>query len=161
MTLPNRLASVALQRSESSAASELESPAFSLREVTTLVQGLFPPKPSVYWGDLFLSVFLAYGLAAVYHTAPAFAWIQVGALVLSGLALFLAGTFTEAPRSKLQGITELNFEDFSEAEANPVASYGECSSSRNRLHAARLHDGVSCGVERPLWGISAHALALV
>jgi PST family polysaccharide transporter len=31
----------------------------------------------------------------------------------------------EAPRSKLRGITELNFEDFSEAEANPVASYGE------------------------------------
>jgi len=35
----------------------------------------------------------------------------------------------DAPRSKLRGITELNFEDFSEAEANPVASYGECSSS--------------------------------
>ena len=31
----------------------------------------------------------------------------------------------EAPRSKLRGITEFNFEDFSEAEANPVASYGE------------------------------------
>jgi len=29
----------------------------------------------------------------------------------------------------LRDITELNFEDFSEAEANPVASYGECSSS--------------------------------
>jgi len=35
----------------------------------------------------------------------------------------------EAPRSKLRGITELNFEDSSEAEANPVASYGEYSSS--------------------------------
>ena len=34
----------------------------------------------------------------------------------------------EAPHSKLWGITELNFEDFSEAEANPVASYGESSS---------------------------------
>jgi hypothetical protein len=31
----------------------------------------------------------------------------------------------EEPRSKLRGITELNSEDFSEAEANPVASYGE------------------------------------
>ena len=39
------------------------------------------------------------------------------------------GDANEAPRSKLRGITELNFEDFSEAEANPVASYGECSSS--------------------------------
>ena len=36
---------------------------------------------------------------------------------------------TEAPCSKLRGITELNFEDFSEAEANPAASCGECSSS--------------------------------
>ena len=71
MTLPIRLASVALQRSDSLAASELESPAFSLREVKTLVQDLFPPKPSVfYWGDLFLSVFVAYGLAAVYLSAP-------------------------------------------------------------------------------------------
>jgi hypothetical protein len=34
----------------------------------------------------------------------------------------------EAPRSKLRGITELNIADFSEAEANPVASYGEYSS---------------------------------
>ena len=40
----------------------------------------------------------------------------------------LAYIVNEAPRSKLRGITELNFEDFSEAEANPVASYGEYSS---------------------------------
>ncbi len=38
---------------------------------------------------------------------------------------FLA-LINEAPRSKLRGITELNSEDFSEGEANPVASYGEC-----------------------------------
>jgi len=35
----------------------------------------------------------------------------------------------EAPRSKLRGITEHSFEDFSETTLNPVASYGECSSS--------------------------------
>ena len=34
----------------------------------------------------------------------------------------------EAPRSKLWGITEHSFEDFSETELNPVASYGEYSS---------------------------------
>ncbi len=38
----------------------------------------------------------------------------------------IAGKTNEAPRSKLRGITELNSEDFSEGEANPVASYGEC-----------------------------------
>ena len=43
------------------------------------------------------------------------------------------GVNNEAPRSKLRGITELNFEDFSEAEANPVASYGECSSSNGQI----------------------------
>ena len=35
----------------------------------------------------------------------------------------------DAPRSKLRGITEHSFEDFSETELNPVASYGEYSSS--------------------------------
>jgi hypothetical protein len=43
----------------------------------------------------------------------------------------------EAPRSKLRGITELNFEDFSETEANPVASYGEYSSSGRPDHEDR------------------------
>ena len=37
----------------------------------------------------------------------------------------------EAPRSKLRGITEHSFEDFSETELNPVASYGEYSSLRH------------------------------
>ena len=40
--------------------------------------------------------------------------------------------FNEAPRSKLRGITELNSEDFSEGEANPVASYGECQVQAQR-----------------------------
>jgi len=44
----------------------------------------------------------------------------------------------EAPQSKLRGITELNFEDFSEAEANPVASYGECSNSTLNIHHSKL-----------------------
>ncbi len=38
----------------------------------------------------------------------------------------------EEPRSKLRGITELNSEDFSEAEANPVASYGESQVEKDR-----------------------------
>jgi hypothetical protein len=63
--------SVATQGPESSAASELKSPAFSLREVKALRQDLFPPKPFVYWGDLLLTVVVAYRLAAVYLMAPA------------------------------------------------------------------------------------------
>lgn len=53
----------------------------------------------------------------------------------------------EAPRSKLRSITGHSFEDFSETELNPVASYGEWPSSRERLtltiscasHRRRLH----------------------
>lgn len=63
-------------RFHSTAASELESPAFSLREVKTLIQDLFPPKPSVYWGDLFLSVFVAYGLAATSNQNPMHLWLD-------------------------------------------------------------------------------------
>jgi hypothetical protein len=40
------------------------------------------------------------------------------------------GAWIEAPRSKLRGITELNFEDCWEAEANPIASYVAYSSSK-------------------------------
>jgi hypothetical protein len=62
-------------------------------------------------------------------------------LELSGLKFFISGDsrarLNEAPRSKLRGITELNFEDFSEAEANPVASYGE-SQVENREDTSAL-----------------------
>jgi hypothetical protein len=40
-------------------------------------------------------------------------------------------SINEASRSKLQGITELNFEDFSEAEANPVQTTGNVRSKNN------------------------------
>ncbi len=35
----------------------------------------------------------------------------------------------DAPRSKLRGITEHSFGNFSDTELNPVASYGEYPSS--------------------------------
>ncbi len=47
--------------------------------------------------------------------------------------------YNEAPRSKLRGITELNSEDFSEGEANPVASYGECQVQGSRAWDCHLH----------------------
>jgi len=47
----------------------------------------------------------------------------------------LTDLLNEAPRSKLRGITEHSFEDFSETELNPVASYGEYSSLTQNLHS--------------------------
>src|SRR6185437_4736509 len=54
----------------------------------------------------------------------------------------------EAPRSKLRGITELNSEDFSEGEANPVASYGECQVQEH--HGARDLSPKACGEAGPV-----------
>src|SRR6185437_6913454 len=52
---------------------------------------------------------------------------DAGTVISADATRGVNGTVTnEAPRSKLRGITELNSEDFSEGEANPVASYGEC-----------------------------------
>jgi len=62
--------SVALQGPKSLAASELESPAFSLRDVKAPRQDLFRSKPFVYWSDLLLTGVVVYGRAAVYLTAP-------------------------------------------------------------------------------------------
>jgi hypothetical protein len=53
----------------------------------------------------------------------------------------------EASHSKPRGITELNFENFSEAEANHVANGGECLSSNPQnpesglaiIHSARKY----------------------
>jgi|SRR6185437_2702577 len=65
----------------------------------------------------------------------------------------------EAPRSKLRGITELNSEDFSEGEANPVASYGECQVQDGRClrdtnvsdsSSGSLPDGTGSGASNPL-----------
>ena len=66
-----------------------------------------------------------------------------------GCSVHRLPTYNEAPRSKLRGITELNFEDFSETEENPVASYGECSSSFFRENYPETEDPRDCPRARP------------
>lgn len=88
-----RVPSVALQGSESTAADEQETPAFSHREAKKLVQDLFTPKPLLYWADFLITVSIGYGFAAIYLMAPAFSVMQIVAFLVSGLALFRVGIF--------------------------------------------------------------------
>lgn len=80
-------------KSGKSTAAQRAAGTFSLRETKELIQDLFAPRPSLYWTDFLITVFVAYGSAATYIMAPPFSMIQVGAFLLSGAALFRVGTF--------------------------------------------------------------------
>ena len=88
-----KASSITLEGSESPAANEQETPAFSHREAKKLVQDLFTPKPVLFWADFLITVSIGYGFAAIYLTAPAFSLIQIAAFLVSGLALFRVGIF--------------------------------------------------------------------
>lgn len=88
-----RVSSTTVGGSRSSAAALYETPDFSRREIKKLVQDLFTPKPLLYWADFLITLSIGYGFAAIYLTAPAFSWMQIGAGLLSGLALFRVGIF--------------------------------------------------------------------
>jgi hypothetical protein len=55
----------------------------------------------------------------------------------------------EASYSKPRGITELNFENFSEAEANHVANDGECLSSNPQNPESGVRSPVSRSYTQP------------
>lgn len=82
-------------------------PTFSVREARDLVQDLFTPRPAVYWADFLVSITVAYGFAFIYLRAEPFSAAQIGAFLLSGLALFRAGTFiheiVHMPRGTMKG----------------------------------------------------------
>ena len=63
-----------------------------IRQMRRIVGDCFQRQPWIYWTDLLLTVTIGYSAAAIY-LAPGFSWLQLGALVVAGLALFRAGTF--------------------------------------------------------------------
>jgi fatty acid desaturase len=101
------LTSVARRGRESSVSADPAAQGFSLREAKELIEGLFSPKPAVYWSDFLITVSIAYGFAAMYIMAPAFSLIQITALLVSGVALFRVGTFiheiVHMPRGSMVG----------------------------------------------------------
>ena len=53
-----------LKRGRSTAAQRAAG-TFSLRETKELIQDLFAPRPSLYWTDFLITVFVAYGVLAL------------------------------------------------------------------------------------------------
>jgi fatty acid desaturase len=58
-----------------------------------LIGDLMRRSPLVYWTDLLLSAGLAWGLTAVYFTAPAWSVLQISAFLAASVLFFRAGTF--------------------------------------------------------------------
>jgi fatty acid desaturase len=58
-----------------------------------LVGDLTRRSPFVYWADLLLSAGLAWGLTAVYFTAPAWSVPKIAAFLAASVLFFRAGTF--------------------------------------------------------------------
>ena len=66
---------------------------FPVQQARRIVADLFDRRSWIYWVDFLASITLAYGLAWIYFTAPAWSAAQVLSLVGSGLLLFRAGIF--------------------------------------------------------------------
>jgi fatty acid desaturase len=79
--------------SSSTADGDRPSAALSAREAKTLVDDLFPLKPTIFWIDLLASAAVAYGCIALYLLAPGFSIWQVAAFLVAGIALFRIATF--------------------------------------------------------------------
>jgi fatty acid desaturase len=50
-------------------------------------------SPAVYWTDFLASTLAGWALAAVYFAAPAWSWLQLGALLGAAILFFRTGTF--------------------------------------------------------------------
>jgi fatty acid desaturase len=70
-----------------------DSPRFSIPAARHLVADLFVHRPWIYWTDLCLTVIVAYGCGADYLGAEAGSSRQIVAFIISGFALFRAGSF--------------------------------------------------------------------
>src|SRR5690348_5211040 len=64
-----------------------------IRRAHGIVADLFRPRPWIYWLDMVGTVTVAYAAAMVFLATPGVAWYQAIAYVVSGFALFRAGSF--------------------------------------------------------------------
>ncbi len=65
----------------------------TLAQARALIGDLFTHRPIIYWTDLLLTLAIGYTAAAVYLSAAPFSLLQVTALLVSGFALFRAGSY--------------------------------------------------------------------
>lgn len=73
------------------------------RQARGIVADLFQTRPWIYWTDMLVTVTVAYSAAAVFLATPGVAWHQAIALVISGFALFRAGSFIHEIQHFRQG----------------------------------------------------------
>jgi fatty acid desaturase len=66
---------------------------FSFREARRILGDLFVHRPVIYWADLFMTLAIGYGFAALYLYSPAWSPLQIVSFFISGFALFRAGSF--------------------------------------------------------------------
>ena len=65
----------------------------AINEARALVDDLFVHKPVVYWTDMLVTLAVGYPAAAIYLAAPAFSLLQLISFLITGFALFRAGSF--------------------------------------------------------------------
>lgn len=66
---------------------------FSVAASKRVVADLFGHNPAIYWSDFLLTLAVAYGAAYVYLLGGEQLWVRACAFLVSGLAIFRAGTF--------------------------------------------------------------------
>jgi fatty acid desaturase len=66
---------------------------FSFRQARRILGDLFVHRPVIYWADLFMTLAIGYGFAALYLYSPAWSTLQIVSFFISGFALFRAGSF--------------------------------------------------------------------
>jgi len=66
---------------------------FDFRRARRILDGLFTPRPWIYYVDLFVSVAIAYGAAIVFFSLSFSSPLKWLLLFVSGFALFRVGTF--------------------------------------------------------------------
>ena len=76
---------------------------FSIKETREIIKDLFVPKQWIYWTDLLVTLAIGYGFAAIYLREPLFSPLQIVSLLISGFALFRAGSYIHEITHMRQG----------------------------------------------------------
>ncbi|HEV3137280.1 MAG TPA: fatty acid desaturase [Pirellulales bacterium] len=72
---------------------DARSATLAINEARALVDDLFAARPIIYWTDLLLTLAVAYPVGAIYLSAPPFSLLQGISFLITGFALFRAGSF--------------------------------------------------------------------
>jgi len=66
---------------------------YQLSDARRIVSDLLHPNPWIYWGDLLLTITVAYSAATVFLTAPFLSPLQIASYIVAGFGLFRTSLF--------------------------------------------------------------------